>query len=633
MNNPLACDIYCEGDILNTIQLSGIFDDSKTFVDMPMRKDPNLVEESFKVIVNDTSNLDQIKLFLNENFEEVGSDIEQWIPQDFQSNPETLNRISDPAYVLWAKELNNLWLSLGRKTSESAMNFPNRHSVLERKYPFIVPGGRFRESYYWDSLFIVKGLLVCEMHLTANNVIQNLLNDINNYGFVPNGGRIYYLDRSQPPVLSDMILTYANYMINTFGFDESLFSFLQSAYSSLKVEYSWWMNPANGHTVTIRNTFQLNRYFSSYTSPRPESYVEDFTTASQSTIANKSLSSVYQDIRAGAETGWDFSSRWIRGSTNLPDISTSEIIPTDLNAIMLRFEMNLAEISKLILQSKIFQQEIVDKDSFTGGSSSIDLKLDIEGFEKAAEERREAINVLLWDANKYMWKDFNLSSDSHSDHSTQLGQEQSISSWIPLWAGLMDDCTAAEKTKVINSLKESQLIQPGGILTTTMSTGQQWDSPNAWPPLQLIMIEGLQRLSTPDAYLLAENLSSAWLSTCYIAYNRTGFMYEKYNAFNVGEGGGGGEYVPQTGFGWSNAVVLVLLNMTTSSLSNSRYFRRYGVNSIVADVHSSIHGGVKTLPALHHSSRQIFDGALVGVLIFFCFVVLRLLNKRLLSNN
>lgn len=39
-------------------------------------------------------------------------------------------------------------------------------------------------------------------------------------------------------------------------------------------------------------------------------------------------------------------------------------------------------------------------------------------------------------------------------------------------------------------------------------------------------------------------------------------MYEKYNAYVVGQGGGGGEYVPQIGFGWSNAVALVLINAT-----------------------------------------------------------------------
>lgn len=57
-------------------------------------------------------------------------------------------------------------------------------------------------------------------------------------------------------------------------------------------------------------------------------------------------------------------------------------------------------------------------------------------------------------------------------------------------------------------------------------------------------------------------MSAIWLETGYLAYNSTGFMYEKYNAFEMGVGGGGGEYTPQVGFGWTNGVALVMLNWT-----------------------------------------------------------------------
>jgi len=71
----------------------------------------------------------------------------------------------------------------------------------------VIPGGRFRESYYWDSYWIVLGLLACDMKETARGLVQNLLDDVANFGFVPNGGRIYYLNRSQPPLLSEMVVT------------------------------------------------------------------------------------------------------------------------------------------------------------------------------------------------------------------------------------------------------------------------------------------------------------------------------------------------------------------------------------------------------------------------------------------
>jgi hypothetical protein len=76
----------------------------------------------------------------------------------------------------------------------------------------VVPGGRFEESYYWDSYWIIRGLLICDMTETAWGVISNLLEDVTNFGFVPNGGRIYYLDRSQPPLLTLMIAEYLNHV-------------------------------------------------------------------------------------------------------------------------------------------------------------------------------------------------------------------------------------------------------------------------------------------------------------------------------------------------------------------------------------------------------------------------------------
>lgn len=63
-----------------------------------------------------------------------------------------------------------------------------------------------------------------------------------------------------------------------------------------------------------------------------------------------------------------------------------------------------------------------------------------------------------------------------------------------------------------------------------------------------------------DLFVAQTDLTNAWLETCYMAYSNTGFMYEKYNALEKGVGGGGGEYEPQLGFGWSNGAVLMLLN-------------------------------------------------------------------------
>lgn len=308
-----ACKIFCEGDVLHYVQLSGIFNDSKTFVDMPMKVDPEVILDAFNLLPNYDNTT--ILNFVNTYFLPTGSDLNNWIPNDYKSNPTFLNNIPDP-YSNWASDLNELWLVLGRVLNISVIENPQRHSYIPQPYPLIVPGGRFRESYYWDSYWIIRGLLVCDMHETALGVIMNLLTDIENFGFVPNGGRIYYLDRSQPPLLSEMVTTYVTYMIdnNNYGIDNNITSFLNFAYPLLKIEYAYWMS--SRHSVKISTNdinipwVTLNRYHSNSSIPRPESYTEDYSNGES---FNNSIDATqfYNMIRSGAETGWDFSSRWI----------------------------------------------------------------------------------------------------------------------------------------------------------------------------------------------------------------------------------------------------------------------------------------------------------------------------------
>lgn len=330
-----ACSIYCTGDILTTIQLSGIYNDSKTFPDMPMKFDPDVVQASFNNIV-DKHDINQLRQFLNENFDEAGSDLMPYSPPDLQEHPAFLDYIENDDYRQWASELNQRWNSLGKQLTADVASYPQRHSFVPINYPMIVPGGRFRESYYWDSWWILKGLLVCDMVESAMNIVNILLDQVNEFGFVPNGGRIYYLDRSQPPVLSEMILDLCVYYqwnqadANT----DAIATLLATAVPLLEKEYNWWMDPVNKHIVSgltsqqqnnavsaaaqsgsdssansdgsvSAATYTLNRYHSNGTTPRPESYVEDSEDGDTATF--------WRNVRTGAETGWDFSSRWIGG--------------------------------------------------------------------------------------------------------------------------------------------------------------------------------------------------------------------------------------------------------------------------------------------------------------------------------
>jgi len=203
-----ACTVFCEGDLLQAVQLAGIFQDSKEFVDMPMRVDPEIILDKFSTL-NPEAKQDKYTLsqFVNEHFLPPGSELVAIQPQDFTDTPSVLSSLTpNSTYYGWAQYLNQAFASLTRKVSEDVFLNPQRYSILRRTHPVVIPGGRFRESYYWDSYWIVLGLLACDMKDTARGLVQNLLDDVANFGFVPNGGRIYYLNRSQPPLLSEMVL-------------------------------------------------------------------------------------------------------------------------------------------------------------------------------------------------------------------------------------------------------------------------------------------------------------------------------------------------------------------------------------------------------------------------------------------
>jgi alpha,alpha-trehalase len=514
-NISRACTIFCEGPVLETVQLAEIYNDSKTFVDMPMIYEPEQVMTNFNAIV-DKSNITQLVQFLNENFLAAGSDLTTWIPPDYQDFPPLYKAIpNDYPYKTWFLDLNNLWLTLGRNISDAVVQHPEKHSFLPRPYPMVVPGGRFRESYYWDSYWTIRGLLVCSMNETAYYIIKNLLSDVENFGFVPNGGRIYYLDRSQPPLLSEMVISYYNYMIRDTAFmlqssnREFLEDFILDAYDLMQTEYRFWMNSTKGHVVQLANPknssekMYLNRYYSNYTSPRPESYVEDYDNSLQFTRSPEQVNFFYHSIRGGAETGWDFSSRWILGYYNISYVDTIDIVPVELNSYLYRYEINLAKLT--IITSAIQKQN---------NNETVDF------YFNAAKQRYRGIQTFLWDNESFHWRDFNITSGQYVN--LLRTNYTSIAYWIPLWAGIypnasVDDVirndiystdsrplvSAQTANNLVGSLLRSGLIQPGGVLTTNINTGQQWDAPNAWPPLVSLTIDGLKRLQTPSALSLA----------------------------------------------------------------------------------------------------------------------------------
>lgn len=156
---------------------------------------------------NNTPSNSELLKFVDDNFED-GNELENWTPTDFTENPSVVNRIKNQDYQQWTYALNHIWKKLARKIKVDVKLHPDKYSLLWVPNGFIIPGGQFRELYYWDTYWIVNGLLLCDMKTTARGIIENIMSLVHRFGFMPNGNRVFYTSRSQPPMLILMALSY-----------------------------------------------------------------------------------------------------------------------------------------------------------------------------------------------------------------------------------------------------------------------------------------------------------------------------------------------------------------------------------------------------------------------------------------
>jgi alpha,alpha-trehalase len=263
----------------------------------------------------------------------------------------------------------------------------------------------------------------------------------------------------------------------------------------------------------------LNRYWDDDPSPRPEAYAEDVHTASQS---DRPAELTYRHLRAAAESGWDFSSRWLVEGQGLSSIHTCDLIPVDLNCLLYHLEKTLVRTYKLLPDHT-----------------------PVEVFRDRARLRKAAILKHCWDPGRGFFFDFNHTEDQRSPHKT-------LAAVFPLFFQLADADQAARVAKQI----EEKFLCAGGLLTTLSHSGQQWDAPNGWAPLQWMAYKGLLNYGHAE---LAEKIRKNWLQICEKTYSNTGKMMEKYDVEHPDAPGGGGEYPNQDGFGWTNGVYLAFL--------------------------------------------------------------------------
>nr|ACP28173.1 soluble trehalase [Locusta migratoria manilensis] len=525
----MQSQIYCQGSLLDTVQKSKIYSDDKTFVDMKQKKSSQEILSDFQTLMDSTNgspSQEQIRNFVSEHFEE-GKELVEWDPPDWQKSPPRLNSIRDPDLRSWAHYLNDMWKELARRVSDDVKENPDRYSLIAVPNPFIIPGGRFREYYYWDTYWILEGILICDMKDTARGIIDNFAHLVEELGLIPNGGRVYYVERSQPPMFVPMIHSYTTYVK-----PHEAHSIIKQHIDTMDKEFSFWMN--NRTVVVEKNgkSYTFCRYYAPSSGPRPESYTDDIETAEYAPT-EEARENIFYQIKSGAESGWDFSGRWFikdgKNTGNLSNIQTQYIIPVDLNAFVYWNAKILCRFHSMLHNQKKAQYYCTK-----------------------ANEWLDAVTEVLWHDDVGMWLDYDILNNVRREYFYP-------SNVAPLWTG----CYKKERIsidKILAYLKENKIDRyPGGIPTSLDFTGERWDYPNAWPPLQGIMIQGLQQTEHPRAMKYAHDLATTWIQSNYKSYKTDGFMYEKYDASAPGRKGGGGEYEVQTGFGWTNGVALQLL--------------------------------------------------------------------------
>lgn len=369
---------------------------------------------------------------------------------------------------------------------------------------------------------MLQGLLVSNMTTTARHLVDNLLYMVDKYGFVPNGGRIYYLTRSQPPMLALMVKMLFEHTGDV--------EWLKTTLNTLDKEQTWWKRNRSAMVRGMNGGLYEAQHYSAETAvPRPESYREDYDTAAK--LPRKDRPMCYKDLAAGAETGWDFSSRWLADFSRLGSIRTTSVMPVDLASILFQAEVSLTQLY-----------------AFVGNTTMA------EHYKNRAVQRARTLHKVFWNPWAMNWSDVVLSADT-------VGSAFYVSNLMPIWAKANHQ-PPEEAFQIIKRLWP-KIFYPGGVPTSLITSGQQWDFPNAWAPLQQFIIEALDNLKLPEATHYADKLAVTWFNSNYCAWQSTlsegGLFFEKYDVTHPGVAGGGGEYEVQSGFGWTNGVLLKLL--------------------------------------------------------------------------
>jgi len=470
---------------------SGLFADGKEISDAVLSDSPDVILNNYR-----------------EEREAEGFDLMSFFGKYFKSAPELESGYKSDTSIATVDHINNLWEVLSRS--------PNNEVQISTKiplpYPYIVPGGRFNEIYYWDSYFTMLGLKVSGKVDMIKYMVDNFAHMLKTYGLIPNGNRTYYLGRSQPPFFACMVQ-----LLASISGDDIYLTYRDA----LRTEYDFWMTHDGSQQpfkrVVPMGNGMLNRYFDNIEQPRTEMYTDDME------VIAAGGQELVTHIRAACESGWDFSARWFKDVENLDTIHTTDIIPVDLNCLLYNLELVLCKAYRLSNENE-----------------------KAEEYQRAAEQTKKLMLQYFWNDEEGCFYDFDNSTKSPTG-------VLSLAAVFPMYFKI----ASKEQAEKVAEMISQKLLKAGGFVSTDITSGQQWDSPNGWAPLQWMAYIGLKNYGYTE---LANEAKGKWLSLNEKIYQATGKMMEKYNVVDTTLESGGGEYPVQDGFGWTNGVYLALKN-------------------------------------------------------------------------
>ncbi|MGD0669605.1 MAG: trehalase family glycosidase [Bryobacteraceae bacterium] len=405
------------------------------------------------------------------------------------------------------------------------------HGLLYLPKPYVVPGGRFNELYGWDSYFIELGLLRDGEIALAKDMVDDFLYEIREYGKILNANRTYYLTRSQPPFLTEMILAlYGRTQDN---------KWLEETVPAIESSYGYWTTAPHLTPET-----ELSRYYDSGEGPAPEvvsseidshghndydlirqyfrthQHVADYDVSQfYDRAAARLTPQFYKGDRSMRESGFDPSNRFGPFSADIIHYN-----PVCLNSLLYLMETQSAEIAEILRHPK-----------------------EAAKWKARASERAARVNRLMWDAEKGLYFDYNFVQQ-------RIREYQFVTTFYPLWAGI---ASRDQAERVVRNLPLFEC--PGGLQTSTHHSGDQWDAPFGWAPLQLIAVHGLRRYGYQAE---ADRVSKSFLTLVLREYEKHGTLDEKYDVVHlradIGRGILFGYRTNVAGFGWTNAVFTAL---------------------------------------------------------------------------